>query len=66
MLNKQTPNKIKALSRITALVAILCLQLAGMRAYASGGGEEGKFKAGEMIVHHISDAHSVHFFGHVT
>ena len=66
MLSKQTPNKIKALSRITALVAILCLQLAGMRAYASGGGEEGKFKAGEMIVHHISDAHSVHFFGHVT
>jgi F-type H+-transporting ATPase subunit a len=66
MLSKQTPNKIKALSRFTALVAILCLQLAGMRAYASGGGEEGKFKAGEMIVHHISDAHSVHFFGHVT
>jgi len=66
MLSKQTPNKIKALSRVTALVAILCLQLAGMRAYASGGGEEGKFKAGEMIVHHISDAHSVHFFGNVT
>jgi F-type H+-transporting ATPase subunit a len=66
MLSKQTPNKIKALSRITALVAILCLQLAGMRAYASGGGEEGKFKAGDMIVHHISDAHSIHFFGHVT
>ena len=66
MLSKPTPNKIKALSRITALVAILCLQLAGMRAYASGGQEEGKFKAGEMIVHHISDAHSVHFFGNVT
>ena len=66
MSSKQTSNKIKALSRVTALVAILCLQLAGMRAYASGGGEEGKFKAGEMIVHHISDAHSVHFFGHVT
>jgi len=66
MLSKPTPNKIKALSRITALVAILCLQLAGMRAYASGGQEEGKFKAGEMIVHHISDAHSIHFFGDVT
>jgi F-type H+-transporting ATPase subunit a len=66
MLSKQTPNKIKALSRVSALVAILFLQLAGVRAYASGGEEEGKFKAGEMIVHHISDAHSVHFFGHVT
>ena len=66
MLSIQTPNKIKALNRITALVAILCLQLAGMRAFASGGGEEGKFKAGDMIVHHISDAHSIHFFGDIT
>ncbi len=66
MSNIQITNKIKALSRITALVAILCLQLAGTRAYASGGQEEGKFNAGEMIVHHISDAHSIHFFGNVS
>ncbi|MBL0314444.1 MAG: hypothetical protein IPP69_01250 [Flavobacteriales bacterium] len=33
---------------------------------ASGGEEGGKFKAGEMIVHHISDAHSIHFFGPLT
>lgn len=25
-----------------------------------------KFNAGEMITHHISDAHSIHFFGHVS
>jgi F-type H+-transporting ATPase subunit a len=48
------------------LLAVLCFQLVGMPAYASGGQEEGKFKAGEMIVHHISDAHSIHFFGDVT
>jgi F-type H+-transporting ATPase subunit a len=66
MLIKQTPNKIKALSQFMTLVAVLCFQLVGMPAYASGGKEEGKFKAGEMIVHHISDAHSIHFFGDVT
>ena len=66
MLNKQTPNKIKALSQFMTLLAVLCFQLVGMPAYASGGKEEGKFKAGEMIVHHISDAHSIHFFGDVT
>jgi len=35
-------------------------------AMASEGEKEGKFKAGDMIVHHISDAHSIHFFGHVS
>lgn len=29
------------------------------------GGDEGEFKAGEMIMHHISDAHEIHFFGDV-
>ena len=66
MLSKPTPNKIKALSQFMTLLAVLCFQLVGMPAYASGGQEEGKFKAGEMIVHHISDAHSIHFFGDVT
>lgn len=32
---------------------------------ASASGDEGEFKAGDMIMHHISDAHEVHFFGDV-
>ncbi len=32
----------------------------------AGGGEDGNFKAGEMIMHHISDAHEIHFAGDVS
>ncbi len=66
MLSIQNPNKIKALNRILAVVLLLILQVVSTRALASGAKEEGKFNAGEMIVHHISDAHSIHFFGNVT
>ena len=66
MLSIQNPNKIKALNRILALVLLLILQVVSTRALASGANEDGKFNAGEMIVHHISDAHSIHFFGNVT
>lgn len=61
----QNANKIKALNRILALILLLILQVTSTRAIASGAKEEGKFNAGEMIVHHISDAHSIHFFGNV-
>lgn len=27
---------------------------------------EGGFKPGEMILHHVSDAHSIHFIGHIS
>ncbi len=66
MLSKQTPNKIKAFSQFLTLLAVLCFQLVGIPVYASGGHEGEKFNAGAMIVHHISDAHSIHFFGDVT
>lgn len=36
------------------------------RLLASGGGSEGKFNAGEMIIHHIQDAHSIHLVGDLT
>jgi len=45
---------------------MLFLLVSGLSVYASSDSEEGKFNAGEMIVHHISDAHSIHFFGNVT
>ena len=32
---------------------------------AHGGEHEAEFKAGEFIVHHIADAHEIHFFGDV-
>ena len=65
MNNQPKPNKIKLFGVFTA-VLLAVFSMAFNTAQASGGGEEGKFKAGEMIVHHISDAHSIHFFGHVS
>lgn len=50
---------------LTAILAFTFIFSAN-HSVASGGEEGGKFKAGEMIVHHISDAHSVHFFGPLT
>ena len=47
-------------------IFIAVFSMASAPAQASGGEEKGKFNAGEMIVHHISDAHSIHFFGHVS
>ncbi|MBL7943429.1 MAG: hypothetical protein JNM00_11710, partial [Flavobacteriales bacterium] len=35
-------------------------------ASASESGAEGKFNAGEMIMHHIQDAHSIHVIGDFT
>ncbi len=47
-------------------IFIAVFSMVSVPAQASGGEEKGKFNAGEMIVHHISDAHSIHFFGHVS
>jgi len=65
MNNQPKPHMTKLFGVFTAiLIAVFSMVFAP--AQASGGGEKGKFNAGEMIVHHISDAHSIHFFGHVS
>lgn len=56
----------KAFRGFWAMLFSLSLMLTSNLMSASGGEEGGKFKAGEMIVHHISDAHSIHFFGPFT
>jgi F-type H+-transporting ATPase subunit a len=65
MNNHPKPHKNKRFGIFTAVLTAV-FSMAFSMAHASGGGEEGKFNAGEMIVHHISDAHSIHFFGHVS
>lgn len=54
--------KIKLLIQKSILVLIGLLSLNSAKA-SSSEGEEGKFKAGEMIMHHISDAHEIHIIG---
>ncbi len=65
---KITSNPIirKAFGRCSSFFATAFLTLLSTGLLASGGKEGEKFNAGEMIVHHISDAHSIHFFGNVT
>jgi F-type H+-transporting ATPase subunit a len=46
------------------LVLIFTFFTVNPKGYASGS--EGEFNAGEFIIHHVSDAHEVHFFGHVS
>lgn len=55
-------NKIKLLIEKSILVLIGFLSLNSVRASSSEGGES-SFKAGEMIMHHISDAHEIHIIG---
>ncbi len=55
-------NKIKLLLQKSILVLIGFLSLNSVKA-SSSDGEEGGFKAGEMIMHHISDAHEIHIIG---
>jgi F-type H+-transporting ATPase subunit a len=59
------PHKINLFGIFTTLLLAI-FSMVCLPALASGGEEKGKFNAGEMIVHHISDAHSIHFFGHVS
>jgi len=65
MNNQPKPHMTKLFGVFTAMF-IAVFSMAYVPAQASGGGEKEKFNAGEMIVHHISDAHSIHFFGHVS
>ncbi len=56
----------KAFRSFLMLVSGLLLLLSPSIVSASDTKEEGGFKAGEMIVHHISDGHSIHFVGHLS
>lgn len=56
----------KACRSFAGIIASLFLLLSSADILASGGEESKKFNAGEMIIHHISDAHSIHFFGNVS
>lgn len=67
-INTNSPSD-KALSLFMALFFVLTALLAPVAVTAgdSHDGEHSKpFNAGEMIVDHIKDAHSIHFFGHVS
>ena len=65
MNNHSKPHKTKLFGVFSTLLFAVFL-MATTAVQASEGEQQGKFKAGEMIVHHISDAHSIHFFGHVS
>lgn len=53
---------------IPALIVVLLVLVSGKILASAGGPAAGneKFNPGEMIMHHIQDAHSIHFFGHVS
>tara|TARA_R110002049_G_scaffold82535_4_gene209957 strand:+ start:2301 stop:3419 length:1119 start_codon:yes stop_codon:yes gene_type:complete len=57
-------HKIKLLLKKSILVLIGFLSLNSVKA-SSTDEEEGGFKAGEMIMHHIADAHEIHIIGDV-
>lgn len=60
------PTFRKAFGGFLSLLTTAILTFMSTGLLASGGKEGEKFNAGEMIVHHISDAHSIHFFGNLT
>lgn len=47
---------------ITGLLSLTVLMAPQTALQAAGGGDDG-FNAGEMIMHHISDAHEIHLIG---
>ncbi|MDZ4822363.1 MAG: F0F1 ATP synthase subunit A [Flavobacteriales bacterium] len=62
-------NKDKGCRTFCSLFFLLALVLVSAKVSASGDdlpAESKKFNPGEMIMHHIQDAHSIHFFGDVT
>lgn len=60
------PTFYKAFAALKLAFTALVIASLPMAASASGTEEGGKFNAGEMIVHHISDAHSIHVVGNLT
>ncbi len=57
-------NAIKLLIKKSILVLVGFLALNSVKA-SSSEGEKGGFKAGEMIMHHIADAHEIHIIGDI-
>ena len=49
--------------RIIAFLAMIVFSVLSTQAMASDEEGSGKFNAGEMIMHHISDGHSIHLLG---
>ena len=67
---KNTSNKLKisGLLRDSAFMFTLFFAFCSFGAQANAGheGEGEKFNASKTIIEHIADAHSIHFFGHVS
>lgn len=59
---KTTSNK--AFNSFGAIVLTALMLVFSFSASASEG-EEGEFKAGDMIMHHIADAHQIHIIGEI-
>jgi F-type H+-transporting ATPase subunit a len=58
--------KPREYSGFTKYVGLLLLSvLSFFSVNLSASEQEGKFKAGEMIMHHISDAHEIHIIGEI-
>lgn len=61
VVSSANPTKTKLFSVVLAFMMTAILGLSSQSVMASEG--EGKFNAGEMIIHHISDAHEIHIIG---
>lgn len=67
--NRAMPNLLENLRNLAAKTVVLCAVFAfsAVAALASGDehANEEKFRPGDMIMHHISDAHQIHIIGSV-
>jgi F-type H+-transporting ATPase subunit a len=59
------PSVHKAFRQILPAIVTVFSLMFSVAGHASDDAE-GKFKPGEMIMHHISDAHSIHMWGHTS
>jgi F-type H+-transporting ATPase subunit a len=56
----------KGFSKISSIFSFVVLVFLSLSASANGGeSKEGGFNAGEMIMHHIADAHQIHIIGSI-
>jgi F-type H+-transporting ATPase subunit a len=64
---KINSNSISSKGNFAArILSTILLVFNFMNANASSSEEGAEFNAGEMIAHHLQDAHSIHLFGHVS
>jgi F-type H+-transporting ATPase subunit a len=60
-------NSIPSTAQVaTRVLTSILLVFSFLSANASAAAEGEEFNAGEMIAHHLQDAHSIHLFGHVS